>query len=184
MNCKECGEFFQPPPEEEKLLTTGGLPVLCPECEKKRWEAKKPVEDRAPVYPGTPYVGDGKELYRVSRFNSAGVELVFVALPPKPFKPVAAPLRKPKKHDIHVFVMSERRSQLTTIPRTRILTNLTTYEKQRKPLKFVKVPDYWDPFTGVGAIEVQRDEIENVEEEERQVTLKLKDGGRVVLYYR
>jgi hypothetical protein len=184
MDCKKCGQFFQPSPEEEKLLTTGGLPVLCPACEKLRWEAKKAPEDLAPVYPGVQYKGDGRELYRAARFDANGVELLFVALPPKPYKALAAPLRRPRKHDVHVFIMSERRSQLTTIPRTRIITNLTTFKEQKKPLKVIKIPDYWDPFTGVGAIEVKQEDIVEIERVERQTNIKLTDGGQVVLYYR
>lgn len=184
MNCKECGQFFQPPPEEEKLITTGGLPILCPDCERKRWESKKPPQDRAPIYPGVPYKGDGTELYRVARFDERGIETTFLALPQRPFKAVAAPLRKVRKHDVHVFVMSERNSQLNTTPRTRILTNIDTYQKQNKPLKITKIPDYWDPFTGVGTIEVKQDDIVDIVDEDLKKRVNLKDGGCVVFYYR
>lgn len=184
MNCKECGQFFQPPPEEEKLITTGGLPILCPDCERKRWQSKEPPQARAPIYPGIPYKGDGTELYRVSRFDEKGIELTFLALPQKPFKPVAASLRKPRKHDVHVFVMSERNSHPNTVPKTRILTNMDTYESRGQPLKITKVPDYWDPFTGVGSIEIQPDDIVGTSDEEKKKRVDLKDGGCVIFYYR
>lgn len=184
MNCKECGEFFQPSPEEEKLFTTGGLPVLCPDCERKRWEAKKPPEDKIPVYPGVRYVGDGRELCRAARFNSDGIETFFIALPLEPYKAVAATLRKPRKHDVGVFVFSERQNQLHTIPRTQLHTNIDTYIKQRKPLRIMKIPSYWDPFTGIGEIEIARKDIVRTEIKDRQVRVELKDGGCLILYYR
>lgn len=187
MYCEKCDAFFQPPPEEEKLITTGGLPVLCPECEKKRWLAKDPVSAAVPVYPGMePIVGTGDELYRAARFSAEGVELLFVALPTKPRKASRTPLRKERLDNTgaHVFVMTERTGQLSNEPRVQLMTNLNTYEKFHSPLKVTKFPDCWDPFTGVGSIEIQVHEIVSVEKSENTIRVNLTDGGWVNFYYR
>jgi hypothetical protein len=187
MYCTKCDAFFQPAPEEEKLITTGGLPVLCLACEKERWKAKAPAEERVPIFPGMePVIGTGIELYRAARFSSNGVELLFVALPTKPRKETGSPFRKerPQEAGAHVFVMSESTGQLSTIPRVQLVTNLKTYTKYKSPLKITKIPDCWDPFTGVGDIVIDQEEIVTVSKKENIVQVDLKDGGWVHLYYR
>lgn len=187
MYCEKCNEFFQPPPEEEKLITTGGLPVLCPECERQRWLEKDPAPPAVPVYPGMePVVSTGDELYRAARFSAEGVELLFVALPEKPRKASRTPLRKEREDEAgaHVFVMSERTGQLSNEPRVQLMTNLNTFVKFKSPLKISKLPDCWDPFTGVGDIEIAASEIVKIEKAGNIVRVDLTDGGWVNLYYR
>jgi len=187
MYCQECADFFQPPPEEEKLITTGGLPVLCPACEQKRWRAKNAQGGYTPLYPGmAPAPSTGRELYRAARFDHNGVEVLFVALPQKPVKVKASPLRKDKlnRAGTHVFVMSENISQLRTDPRVQLITNLETYEQFNNPLEISKLPSCWDPFTGTGEIVIPKNEIMKVEKTAQLVRVDLKDGGWVHLHYR
>lgn len=187
MYCEKCNNFFQPPPEEEKLITTGGLPVLCPDCERARWQAKDPPTVGIPVYPGMePVVGIGIELYRAARFNADGVEMMFVAVPNKPRKPDRSPLRKARQNETgsHVFVMTERTGQLRNAPRVQLHTNLETFQKYKSSLKIAKIPSFWDPLTGVGEIEIPAGSITKIEKTAGVVRVDLKDGGWVNLYYR
>jgi hypothetical protein len=186
MYCKACSEFFQPPPDEEKLIITGGLPVLCPACAKKDWESRRRPEDAAPVYPGTEYKhGAGTQLYRADWFGPDGRLVAFIAMPPIPRRPVMAPLRKKKKMDQHVFVLTEMgNTRKRTTPRTQLHTNLENYVKLRQPLKIEKVPAYDDPFTGTSLLRFATASVADIEREEGLVRINLNDGGHVLLRYR
>lgn len=208
MYCEVCSQFFQPPPEEEKILTTGGLPILCNDCERKRWIDKEYPEGRQPVQPGTEHIGDGRELYRVVRYDRNGLEIAFLALPQKPLKPRASALRKPRKHDVHVFVMSERTLHQRTAPPVRLLTNIKAFRERWEhwqgseqgmgggevptdtPLTILKVPQYWDPYTGIGEIRIPPSEIVDITDNgvntdhPRTTRISLQNGDNVVFYYR
>lgn len=184
MYCDKCGEFFQPPPEEEKLITTGGVPALCTNCERARWAAKVVEKPLAPMFPGMGHIGDGRELYRAAWFAVDGTEKLFVAIPEKPRKPDHAPLRRERLHDIRVIILSERSSSNVTIPVVKLQTNITNYEKLRQKLWIRKVPGYWDAFTGTDAINVNPANIANIEQSDQRIQVNLKDGEKVVLYYR
>jgi len=184
MYCEKCNNFFQPPAEEEKLMTTGGLPALCLECEKARWAKKEIETPLAPLFPGTAYIGDGRELYRAIWFAENGTELIFVAIPEKPRKPDIAPLRKDRLHDVRVVILSERSNNDTTTPRVVLQTNIATYKQQNQNLWIRKVPGYWDAFTGTDEINITPDKIINVEQSDQRVNVNLKNGEKVTLYYR
>jgi len=187
MYCKTCGNFFQPTPDEEKLIVTGGLDVLCNGCATADWkERSKNKGVPAPIQPGTGYKhGDGTQLYHAEWLDAQGLRVAFVAMPPIPRRATSSPLRKERKQDIHVFVMTESTGQnRRSTPRTQLYTNLDTFRKLRQPLKIEKIPNYDDPYTGTSLLRFDPADVADIEREEGLVRIHLRDGGHVLLRYR
>lgn len=188
-DCPKCGKFYQPTPEEERLIINGQMEPLCLACavqeSRKREEALPP--SAPPPLRETFGKSDGSKLARVERFNPKGQSVSFVALPPLPNKPVSHTLRKQKKGDLNVMVLSEGSSlaRLPTELGVILHTNMATFRKTGQPLWFAKIPGYWCPFTGVSRIEVPNDFVSETTDDTTGATiLKLRDGGHLRLTYR
>jgi hypothetical protein len=183
MKCETCGRDFTPAPDEERLMMLGQMGQVCETC--ARIQAPATAVAPAPL----PTVNlEYAELFRADQFDKDNRLIRFVALPikRKSIREMSREgLRKPKKNQLHTFVMSERSTQRrTTTPNVRLHTNLETFEEHHKAFWIRKLPSFWDPFTGVAEIEVPLNHIENVERQYDRVLIHLKDGGHIRLQYR
>lgn len=177
MICKSCGSEFLPDADVDRLMLLGQIAQVCDRC----------ALATAPKTPTplavSPKIG-GNELCRVEIYCPAGKLLRFIALPPKPKSMRPHTLRKPKKSDIHVFIMSENSRLGSSHPPIRLSSNIDTFEKQETDFWALKTPGFWDGFTGVAKIDVCYSEIANVDRQSDVIELHLHDGGKVLLRYR
>lgn len=188
-SCPKCGQFYQPTPEEERLIINKQMEPICMECAIRASREKDAALAPAAPAPLRETYGktDGTKLARVERFDSGGLSTTFVALPLLPPKPISHSIRKQKKDDLTVMVLTEGNplSRLPNEPRVVLHTNLNTFRETGAPLWFAKVPGYWCPFTGVARIEVPNGDVTEVSNDDTGATiLKLKDGGHLRLTYR
>ena len=181
--CKKCGEFFQPTKDEDRLLAQHKMEEVCMSCallaENQFDDDWKPPPLRVPREKT-----DGTKLYRAERFGPHGELLCFLALPPKPLYPAHRSLRKPRLHNLHVMILTDEQERLMTEPRVVVHTNVENFERTGYSFWVRKIPDYWCPHSGVGRIEVPRENIVNVTEGKRKKEVHLKDGGFVRLLYK
>lgn len=188
MYCKICNNFFQPTPDTEKLMVSGAIEEVCDPCAAKKWA--KSVENEvlpAPVYPGTEYKGDGRQLYRVDWLKPDGTQRAFIAMLPKPLRPPASPLRPRKAGNLQVTIMSDRyySERRASEPAMTITTNLERFREWDPPILWIqKMPDCYDSFTGIGRIEIPAGHVAEVTHTGRQVDIKLTDGDSLRLLYR
>ena len=181
-NCKTCGEFFQPTTDEERLIATHLMPEICMLCaEKATQDHNKDWKPPSLFEPIGKF--DGTKLHRADWFDKDEQRICFVARPPRPRLPRHRTLRKPRKGNIHVTIIgSSDAYRMTSEPRVIVHTNIATFMKSRQPFWVSKIPDFWDPHTGIGRIEIPLDKVDHVSDDEREVHLK--DGGVVRLIYK
>ena len=185
--CLKCGEFFQPTPEEERLMASKQIEEICMACaiaeSEKDADGQLPPPILGPLVPQEKT--DGTKLYRVEWFDHDGRLVSFVAIPPKPLIPRFRGRVHPKKRRLRVMTMGkDHGARMLTEPRVTLHTNLDNYEKLHQPFWARKIPDYWDPFTGVGSIEIPADEIMQIDREKQKTVVLLKNGGQVRLLYK
>ena len=181
-DCIKCGEFFQPTADEERLLASHQMEEVCMKCAMAASEGTTTHQKPPPlrVQEGK---YDGTKLFRAEWFDKDNKLLCFVATPPRPWVPLHRSLRKPRKGNIHVTIISgSDGSRATSEPRVVVHTNIASFERTRRSFWVSKVPDFWDPQTGIGRIEIPFDKVDHVSEDKRSVHLK--DGGIVVLTYK
>ncbi len=169
------------------MILTGAIDCVCLNCaaaESRAREAEEEDDGWKPDYIGTEPLGTGTELYRAEQFTKDGYMFRFVALPRKPFIRLVRPLRKRRVSDLHVGIIGDSVSLVTTIPQIRLHTNVDAYVERGMPFWVRKVPGFDDPITGTDSIEVQPDQIVSVEKVKYETTIHLKDGGWVRLLYR
>lgn len=182
MKCETCGREFIPAPDEERLMMLGQMGQVCETCARMQSPAAAVVSTPLPAV-NLEYA----ELFRVDQFNKDNRLVRFVALPlkRKSIREMSREgLRRPKKHHLHTFVMTERGNNLRTVPNIRLHTNLDTFEELHDAFWARKIPSFWDPFTGVSEISVPRTHIKNVERQQGCVLIHLNDGGYIRLQYR
>jgi hypothetical protein len=181
--CKKCGEFFQPTADEERLLAQHKMEEICMDCALLAEDGQEDDWKPPPLRVSREKT-DGTKLYRAERFGPEGKLLCFLALPPKPLYPAHRSLRKPRPHNLHVTFFTEREQRLTTEPRVVVHTNLETFRKTGQPFWVRKIPDFWDPHSGVGHIQVPNESVIDVIEDEGERKILLRDGGFVRLLYK
>lgn len=187
MDCKVCGEFFQPTPEEERLIATKQMEEVCLSCAMKQADAANAKDtDWKPeplrVQPGR---YDGTKLFRVEKIDKDGKLICFIAMPPKPLVPRHKSLRKPRKGVLHVGIISGGGDQqrATSQPRVVVHTNVDTFARTNSALWVSKVPGFWDAQTGVARIEIAKADIVSVEEHAGEKRVILKDGSVLRMRY-
>ena len=190
MYCDICKEFFQPEPDLERLMTTGATPCTCNQCATNAWaESVKNKVLPPPVYPGTEFKGDGRQLYRVIWLRTDGTAIATIALPPRPLRAPLSPLRPKKVGTLHVTVMSmEDRGGITRMPGEplmRLETNLECFREWHPPILWIqKHPDCADAVTGIGRIEIPARDVLEVVREDDHVDVKTRAGETLRLFYR
>ena len=177
MICRNCGTEFYPDPDTERLMMLGQIAMVCDVCARKN---APPPPMATPVLPAAL----GNELCRAEFYDAGGKLLRFIALPPKREWRRVRTLRKPRKSDVAVFVMTERASRQTSHPPIRISSNIETFERLQADFWVMKTPGFWDGFTGVSRIDVPFVEIIDVKRNGETTELFLRDGAKVRLRYR
>ena len=184
MNCKTCGEFFQPTSEEERMMAGKQIEEICMNCAMKKADAVKvdwkpePLRIEEGRY-------DGTKLYRAEKFDKDGKLLCFLARPQRPLKARHRSLRKPRKGIIHVGIIGgDDGNRAASEPRVVVHTNIETFKKLRKPFWVTKVPGFWDPQTGVSRIEVPCNDVVEIVESKQEKRVVLKDGSSIRLLYK
>jgi len=177
MICRDCTVEFFPDDDTERLMMLGQIAIVCDVCARKSAPAP-PLP--TPVLPAA--LSD--QLCRVEYYDPGGKLLRFMALPPDHKPTRRRSLRKPKKSDVQVFVMSERGSARTSHPPIRLSSNAETFERLQADFWAMKTPSFWDGFTGISRIDAPFREIVNVTREADIMELHLRDGAKVRLQYR
>lgn len=177
MKCRKCGREFKPESDVERLMAVGQIEQVCDQCEVR------PIPKSVPL-PVAPADAAQLVLRRIDWFGPDNRCIRFMALPPKrDWFPRRETLRKPRKTDQHVFVLSTSDRKLATSPPVRINCNVDTFEKQHAKFRAAKTPAMWDAFTGVSKMEVPFQQIECVEREYGETRLLLKNGEYLRLLY-
>lgn len=186
--CPKCNEFYQPTPDEERLIANKQMEPMCIQCAIQGYREREKDLPASPPAPLRETMGktDGTKLARVEKFDSDGRSLVFIALPPLPYKPISHTLRRRRAGDLGVLVFrgNTKTSRLATEPRITLHTNITTFRKSGQPLWFNKIPGFWCPATGAARIKVQGDDIIDADVSMGATALRLKNGGLLRLSYR
>ncbi|RLI87368.1 MAG: hypothetical protein DRP01_02065 [Archaeoglobales archaeon] len=179
MICQKCGKEFKPDSDIERLMAVGQIARVCDNC------AARPVAPTPLPLSVIPLDTTQMQLHRLDWFDKQRKLIRFMSLPPKRnYNMHQNTLRRPRKSDQHVFIMSSRSDQLNTTPAIRIRCNIDNFQEQRTKFYAVKTPDAWDPFTGISRMEVPFQQIDRVEKEGANTVLHLTTGERIRLLYR
>lgn len=178
MKCDKCGGVFEPEPDVKRLMAVGQIAKLCNNCAERPPIPKISGLEPAPVDPVH------RKLRRIDWFDEQNRKVRFIALPPTRNRyPKTQTLRKPRKTDQHVFVLSASDTETVTSPPVRIQCNIDTFEERRIRFRATKTPAAWDAFTGVAKIEVPYNLVKRVEREPDRTYVHLKTGAYLRLLY-
>ena len=182
MLCDECGASFDASEAVTKLISMGEIPCVCDAC------AKPAPEMFTSARPTVPTVRTKNSvLRRVDKFDSEGVSLQWMSLMPDYPKPGKKRIPRPGRpgDNLRVFVMSEKRGQLTGRPRTILHTNLELFQRRGEAFKAWKAPGRADALTGIDRIELEATNLKRVVDDgSLEVNIYGKDGTRIRLIYK
>lgn len=178
MICEVCKKTFKPDSDIERLMAVGQIARLCSDCVV---QPHKPVAiPLAPTSSNTAQM----VLRRIEWCTENNRVIRFMSLPPKRNRDTRHnTLRKPRKSDQHVFIISEGGNQMPTSPPVRINCNVDTFQRQRAKFRVMKTPNMWDAFTGVAKMEVPFTHISHIDREFDMTTVHLKNGEFIRLRY-
>lgn len=180
--CQECKNDFDVTAEEQRLIITKKMEELCMACAMKKYQSKE-VEfvATAPMVPRPGSIPVGPK--RVNWISSNGDLRAFMSIPPPKLYSAQMLYNLHKPGRLHAFVFMPAPTRMPSEPTLLIHTNIDRFRSRNENFWVKKVPEFYDPFTGVGNITIPFNQVTKVELSPEEKVVHVDDGSCVKVHY-